>query len=360
MMLQETDVLHAYPTVLEPLDGRMLDHTRLKLDLTSPVLGSGSFADTRRGTYRCRDDAFDREVAVKMFREQLRVDPGSRHRVLQEFHVGSMVRHANLVRIFGAIEVPGHGLALVMELAHGGSLRHVLSNREAHPHIAWSVRSRLLADIAQGMAKLHSILPRAVMHRDLKTANVLLSSADVRTAVAKICDFGLAKVAETARSRSTSAGIKGTFPWKAPECFREDFECTTKYTTKGDVYSFSVVIFEVVTRAWPFDGLSETALIAKLSSSFDPHSRPVLRNIERGHSIEQQRAEWLEDNPLYTRRPDLSLAEAGCPEALCALAKRCWADEPTERPEFSECLAALNAIRGCASWQDDRLILSLF
>ena len=78
---------------------------------------------------------------------------------------------------------------------------------------------------------------------------------------------------------------------------------------------------------------------------FDPQAKNVLRLIERGVStVDELRAEWLEDNPLSDRRPDLSLAEAGCPEALCALIKRCWADEPNERPEFSECLAALKAV----------------
>jgi hypothetical protein len=111
------------------------------------------------------------------------------------------------------------------------------------------------------------------------------------------------------------------------------------------VYGFAVVGFEVVTRAKPFEGLSEPVIFDKVRTLFDPQAKNVLRLVERGVStVDELRAEWLEDNPLSDRRPDLSLAEAGCPEALCALIKRCWADEPSERPEFSECLAALNAI----------------
>jgi hypothetical protein len=190
------------------------------------------------------------------------------------------------------------------------------------------------------MEKLHSLLPHAIIHRDLKSANVLLSNVDLQLATAKICDFGLAKAAETVRTNASGGGIAGSLPWKAPETFCE------RYTSKSDVHGFAIVGFEVVTRAMPFEGISDAGIIGKLNKHFDPLAKNVLRLIERGVStVEEQRAEWLEDNPLADRRPDLSLAEAGCPEALCTLIRRCWADEPDERPEFLECLAALNAIK---------------
>jgi serine/threonine protein kinase len=227
-----------------------------------------------------------------------------------------------------------------MELANG-SLRDVLSDRRGYPTIAWSVRLRLLADIAQGMAKLHSLRPCAIIHRDLKAANVLLSSADLQVAVAKICDFGLAKAAETVRTTASASGggMAGSLPWKAPETFRG------KYTAKSDVYGFAVVGFEVLTRSMPFEGHSETEIIGKLNKLFDPQDANVLLLVQHKVStVERLRADWHKANPLDSRRPDLSLAEAGCPEALCAIIARCWADEPNERPEFAECLAALKAV----------------
>ncbi len=316
-----------------------LDPVRLLMDLSLPLLGSGRSADTRRGTYRFHGKADAADVALKVFRGGRAVSGAVRDQILQEVRIGARLQHENLVRLFGTIEVPEYGMVLVMELASGGSLRDVLSNLRGHPSIGWPIRVRWLTEIAQGMAHLHSLLPRAIVHRDLKSANVLLSSVDPQIATAKICDFGLAKAAMTVRMSESGGETAGTFSWKAPETFRGH------YTTKSDIYSFAVVGFEVVTRATPFDGLGEPEIADKLRSRFDPQARNILRLVELGVStVDELHAEWLEDNPLDDRRPDLLLSEPGCPEALCALIRRCWADEPTERPEFSESLTELKAI----------------
>jgi serine/threonine protein kinase len=83
----------------------------------------------------------------------------------------------------------------------------------------------------------------------------VLSSAEPELATAKICDFGLAKAAETLRTHGSGGGLAGTLPWKAPETFQG------QYTTKSDMYGFAVVCFEVITRSMPFEGLSEPAII---------------------------------------------------------------------------------------------------
>ncbi len=316
-----------------------LDPGRLVMDPTLPPLGSGSSADTRLGTYRFAAKTDPTPVALKLFRGGHSVSGAVRDQIVQEIRIGARMEHANLIQMFGTIEIPGHGMVLVMELANGGSLRDVLSDCKGHPSIGWPLRLRWLSDIVQGMAKLHSLFPRAIIHRDLKSANVLLSSADPQLATAKICDFGLAKFAETVRTHASGGGLAGSLPWKAPETFWD------RHTTKSDVYGFSVVGFEVVTRSIPFEGISETAIIGKLNRRFDPQEPNVLRLVKLGVSMEELRAEWLKDNPLNDRRPDLSLAEPGCPEALSALIRHCWADEPTERPEFFECIAELQAIK---------------
>ena len=66
--------------------------------------------------------------------------------------------------------------------------------------------------------------------------------------------------------------------------------------------------------------------------------------VAKGVTIEEQREDWLEDNPLSERRPDLALAEEGCPEDLLALAARCWADDAHSRPTFAQCAQALAAL----------------
>ena len=316
-----------------------LDPRHLVMDPTLPLLGSGSSADTRRGTYRFASKTEPTPVALKLFRGGHSVSGAVRDQIVQEIRIGARLEHVNLIQMFGTIEIPGHGMALVMELASGGSLRDVLSDRKGHPNIAWPLRFRWLSEIVQGMAKLHSLLPRAIIHRDLKSANVLLSHIDLELATAKICDFGLAKAAETVRTHASGGGLAGSLQWKAPETLWD------RHTTKSDMYGFSVVCFEVVTRSIPFEGISEMAIIGKLNRRFDHEEPNVLLLIEHGVStLEVLRRKWLEKNPLNDRRPDLSLAEPGCPEALCTLIMRCWADEPTERPEFSECIAELESV----------------
>jgi hypothetical protein len=165
----EAQVLHAGLAYLT------LDPARLFMDPTSPPLGSGSSADTRRGTYRFHAQADPADIALKLFRGGHAVSGVARDQILQEIYIGARLHHANLIQLFGVVEVPGHGMVLAMELASGGSLRDVLSDRQGHRVIAWPLRLRWLAEIAQGMTKLHSVLPRAIIHRDLKSANVCLA-----------------------------------------------------------------------------------------------------------------------------------------------------------------------------------------
>ena len=106
--------------------------------------------------------------------------------ILKEARLGLRLDHRNLVQLFGVLEIPQTGLVLVLELAGGGSLRSILSDTATHAEIDWSVRVRWLLGIAQGLQRLHGLRPRAVIHRDLKAANVLLSSADLRTAIPKV------------------------------------------------------------------------------------------------------------------------------------------------------------------------------
>ena len=109
-----------------------------------------------------------------------------RDQILKEARLGLRLDHRNLVQLFGVLEIPQTGLVLVLELAGGGSLRSILSDTATHAEIGWSVRVRWLLGIAQGLQRLHGLRPRAVIHRDLKAANVLLSSADLRTAIPKV------------------------------------------------------------------------------------------------------------------------------------------------------------------------------
>ena len=114
------------------------------------------------------------------------------------------LHHPNLVSLFGMLNHDDYGPVLVLELCPGGSLRQALDR--AHSGgitIPWNTRARWLMEIASGMAQMHALLPTSIIHRDLKAANVLLSSIDLDQAVAKVADFGVAMAVALIWTRRT-------------------------------------------------------------------------------------------------------------------------------------------------------------
>ena len=314
-----------------------LEVGREQIDFGVAPLGSGSFADVFAGTYRFCGQAAPSSMAFKVFRGGQAVTPDARRLIERELRLGSQLRHENLIRLFGLIDVPHRGLALVLELAPCGSLRSVLDNRAEHPDLPWQMRVNWLVGVTLGMAELHGMLPHSIIHRDLKAANVLLSGEDLSTAVAKVSDFGVSLALEASRISLSGGGGAGTLAWKAPEVF------AGRYSEKSDVFGFAVVCFEVITRQNPWEGLSQAEVMARAANAFNPQDPRVQRNLARGISIEEQHEEWLEDYPLGRRRPDLSLAQADCPEALSALVPHMWADDAAVRPTFRDCTGVLKA-----------------
>lgn len=152
-------------------------------------------------------------------------------------------------------------LCIVTEFLKQGSLRDILSNNTIK--LAWQQRLRLLRSTALGLNYLHSLTP-AIIHRDLKSSNLLVqtllpSTVDIflniesqyhKTQVddswtVKVADFGFARIKE---ENSTMTRC-GTPSWTAPEIIRGE-----KYDEHADVYSFGIVMWEVVTRKLPFGG----------------------------------------------------------------------------------------------------------
>ena len=155
----------------------------------------------------------------------------------QELALGIQLNHINLVKIQSWVEVPGNGPSLVLELA-GLSVHAVLDNSERNPSLPWTMRVKWLQDITRGIVELHALLPRSIIHRDLKAANIMLMKDLI---VAKITDFRVAMTIDTFRSTSfaASSGVAGTMSFKAPETI--DGQCSEK----SDVYVFAVTGFEV-------------------------------------------------------------------------------------------------------------------
>jgi len=326
----------------EAVNGVQLEASRHSIDM-SKTLGSGSFADVRPGTYRFPGQGRPTPVAYKVFRGGQNLPPPMKKQIVQELALGVQLNHPNLTKIYGFVEVPQLGPALVLELA-SRSLRAVLDDTSRI--ISWKMCLKWLSDIACGMRQLHSLLPKNIIHRDLKAANILL---DEDMTVAKITDFGVAMTIDTLRSTASAGsgagGAAGTMAFKAPESF------DGVYSVSTDVYAYAIMIYEVCTRRLPYADLTQPEILDRARQRF------VFDEVafqEDGVDEARQRDRWNKKHPLSRRRPDLSHVLPGCPEALDDWMIKCWADDASNRPVFSESVKFLKKLQeGRPYWGND-------
>jgi serine/threonine protein kinase len=289
------------------------------------VIGRGGFAVVHRGTYRFPREQTPKDVAVKIFHAGLDITTSTAEQIKKELSLGIKLSHPNLLRLFGVLTDPTHGPCLVLELCDGGSLSSVFNDAyEGRITLPWKTRVKWLGEIAVGMDFLHSCQPR-IIHRDLKPANVLLSSKDFDAAVAKVADFGVSTTLEKTKMSTASAkGGAGTLAWSAPETFKGE------YSEKSDTYAFAMVMYETLTFLRPHAGKSAAEINKMGMTKFE---RMTWLD-DLGVSAEVQEANWLKENPLEARRPDLGQVPRDCPEPLLSLMQTCWSDSPDKRPSF--------------------------
>lgn len=154
------------------------------------------------------------------------------------------IEHRNLVPLLGYCKV-GEERLLVYEYMHGGSLDDMLHGDGAMKEkLTWDLRKKIARGAARGLSFLHHNCIPHIIHRDMKSSNVLLD----RSLEARVSDFGMARLIsalDTHLSVSTLAGTPGYVP---PEYY-QSFRCTTK----GDIYSFGVILLELLTGKRPTD-----------------------------------------------------------------------------------------------------------
>ena len=244
-----------------------------EITLEEPI-GAGAYGTVFAGTFRSM------RVAVKKF--HARIEPPSsesgrgllesstratrrRERFVQEALFLSSLRHPRVVRMLGYTYFPNNRtFALVMEYVSRGSLFDLLHRS---PNLTLLVSQALwfARDIAEGMSFLHA---SGVMHRDLKSANVLVDESSRP----KICDFGLSKEENEEGYTMSVPSVHGTIAWSAPETLRGQ-ACTAA----SDVYSFSIIMYELLTRRIPYRNLQMAeVVIGVLSAS---NLRPSLKGI---------------------------------------------------------------------------------
>jgi serine/threonine protein kinase/tetratricopeptide (TPR) repeat protein len=199
------------------------------------LLGRGGFATV----YRAFDRELRREIALKLLRDD-RLSEATLRRFRREAAVARDVASPRLVRIFD-IESSGGAVFLTMEPVDGGSLAQRL---ERSP-LPVDEAVRLGIQILEGLRVLHSL---KIVHRDVKPGNVLLTSAGE----VKLADFGLARNLESDETRATRHDtLLGTFQYLSPEQALGD-----EVDPRSDLYSFGVVLFEMLTGRLPHEGRS--------------------------------------------------------------------------------------------------------
>uniref|UniRef100_A0A8B9RGX0 Mitogen-activated protein kinase kinase kinase 7 n=1 Tax=Astyanax mexicanus TaxID=7994 RepID=A0A8B9RGX0_ASTMX len=239
------------------------------------VVGRGAFGVVCKAKWKGKD------VAIKTIESE-----SERTAFIVELRQLSRVNHPNIVKLYGSCDNP---VCLVMEYAEGGSLYNVLHGAEPLPHYTASHAMSWCLQCAQGVSYLHGMKPKALIHRDLKPPNLLLVAGGT---VLKICDFGTACDIQTHMTNN-----KGSAAWMAPEVFEG-----SNYSEKCDVFSWGIILWEVITRRKPFDEIGGPAF-------------RIMWAVHRG-----------------TRPPLIK----NLPKPIESLMTRCWSKDPSQRPSMEE------------------------
>ncbi|KAG8095769.1 hypothetical protein GUJ93_ZPchr0013g34365 [Zizania palustris] len=224
------------------------------------------------------------------------------------------IEHLNLVRFHGYLEFGGEQLIIVEYVANGNLREHLdCVNGKT---LEFSLRLDIAIDVAHAITYLHTYSDHAVIHRDIKSSNILLTN----NCRAKVADFGFAKLAPTDASH-VSTQVKGTAGYLDPEYLR-----TYQLNEKSDVYSFGVLLVELVTARRPIEP-----------------KRPIVERITAKWAMEK----FVEGNAIQTLDPNLEATDAInlAVEKMYELALPCLATTKRNRPSMKRCAEILWSIR---------------
>ncbi|KAI9200732.1 hypothetical protein LWI28_012444 [Acer negundo] len=277
---QQTRINH----VKVPADGIdvwEIDASLLKYEYK---ITSRSYGDLYKGTFRSQD------VAIKVLMTE-HLNENIRKEFAQEVYIMRKIRHKNVVQFIGACTKPPK-LCIVTEFMSGGSMYDFLHKQKGGFKLPSLLRVAI--DVSKGMNYLHQ---NNIIHRDLKAANLLIDE----NGVVKVADFGVARV--QAQSGVMTAET-GTYRWMAPEVIEHK-----PYDHKADVFSFGILLWELLTGQLPYEDLTPLqAAVGVVQKGL----RPTI--------------------PRHTHREFTELLE------------RCWQQDPSLRPEFSEIIELLQRL----------------
>ncbi|XP_021908611.1 probable serine/threonine-protein kinase PBL19 isoform X1 [Carica papaya] len=276
----------------------------------SVMLGEGGFGCVFRGSIKSLEDPSQKiEVAVKQLGK--RGLQGHKEWVT-EVDVLGVVEHPNLVKLVGyCAEDDERGMQrlLVYEYMPNRSVEDHLSPR-SETTLPWAMRLRIAQDAARGLAYLHEEMDFQIIFRDFKSSNILLDEEWN----AKLSDFGLARLGPQEGSTHVSTAVVGTLGYAAPEYVQ-----TGRLTSKTDVWSYGVFLYELITGRRPLDRNR-------------PKSEQQLLDWVKPYLSDVKRFRLILDPKLEGRYPLKSA------QKLATVANRCLVRNPKSRPKMSEVL----------------------
>ena len=276
--------------------GTLLDG-KYRIDAFINAGGMGSL-------YRALHVMLDKTVAVKVIRPELVTSDEIVARFQREARAASTLEHPNIVSVYDLGQTPEGTLYIAMEFIDGPSLKEVIrKNGPLTPRETIDI----LRQVASALTSAHR---KQIVHRDLKSDNLMLESEDGRTVV-KLVDFGIAKTFDDSTQLTAAGYMLGTPHYMSPE------QAAGKPVDhRTDLYSLGVILYEMLTGKVPFGDAALTSILVRLATEVPP--------------------------PPSSRRPDGSV-----PPSLDAVAMRCLEKDPERRfqsaSEFAEALDRASA-----------------
>ncbi|XP_059305844.1 serine/threonine-protein kinase PCRK1-like isoform X2 [Lycium ferocissimum] len=278
-------------------------------------IGEGGFGCVYKATVKSGEDSVKKiDVAVKQLgRRGLQ---GHKEWVTEVNFLG-VAEHRNLVKLVGyCAEDDERGIQrlLVYEYMPNRSVENHLSARSETP-LSWAMRLKIAQDAARGLTYLHEEMDVQIIFRDFKSSNILLDEQWN----AKLSDFGLARLGPPEGQSHVSTAVVGTMGYAAPEYVQ-----TGRLTSKSDVWSYGVFLYELITGRRPLD-----------------------RNRPRS---EQKLLEWVKpyisDSKKFQKilDPRLESKISRSAQKLSIVANRCLVRNPKSRPKMSEVLEMVNKV----------------
>ncbi|TVU22417.1 hypothetical protein EJB05_32111, partial [Eragrostis curvula] len=295
------------------------------------LLGSGTYGSVYKGVLEPEEQG----IAIKVFKLDKLGAPKS---FVAECNAFRNIRHRNIVRVISACSTWDHKgndfKALIIEYMANGTLESWLYSEMERP-LSLSSRATIAVDIASALDYLHNHSVPPIVHCDLKPSNVLLDDG----MGARLSDFGLAKFLHSSSSNaaSTSLGPRGSIGYIAPE-----YGFGSKISTEGDVYSYGVIILEMLTGKRPTDKLFSDGLsLHKFVGNAFP------QNI--GEILDPNIIPNLGDGGVDNNLDHATVGRLNCITQLIKLGLSCCMDAPKDRPTMVDVYAEVTAIKRAIS-----------